>query len=36
MNLIVGFAGAFNVDYLKASSLHHATQLKVGFAQLRA
>ena len=36
MNLVVGFADALNVDYLKASSLHYAAKLKVRFGTVES
>jgi hypothetical protein len=36
MKLVVGFADAFNVDYLKASTLHHSPKLKVRFGSVES
>src|SRR6266481_2604876 len=33
---IIGFADAFNLRHLKASSLHHGTKLKVGFGTVES
>jgi len=31
VNQIEGFAGALNLNYLKAPSLHHSSKLKIRF-----